>query len=408
MANATQRLLIIDPDRVAGKLLASLAGGLDIEARALTTAAEFMELHAGWQPTLICLSLNVSDLDGVELIRWLSDQGSEAKLIITGDVDGKVLNTAASLAAARNLEVAGTLRKPLVSEEAIALFEATRMKNAAVTLREIQQAFGRGEIVLQYQPKIRLDDPTLPLQGVEALVRWHHPVQGLLAPDKFLPAIAQHGMMPELTDRVIEVAFADLARWSHLSDSFTMAVNVPGDLLHDLDLPDKIEGKAKEAGVDPRRIVIEITESVELDNQPATLDVLTRMRLKGFALALDDFGTGYSSLVELYRMPFSEIKIDRSFVSQVERDPDARTIVKSIVGLGQNLGLRVVAEGVETSRILSFLTEIGCEQAQGYFITVPLNAAAFENFARRWSLRKSSPPLRVVTSNQRRRANTLV
>ncbi|WP_342641814.1 EAL domain-containing response regulator [Rhodoligotrophos ferricapiens] len=397
MSQTTQRLLIVDPDREAGKLLVSLAGRFGIEARTLTTANEFIELYSGWQPTLVCVSLNVADMDGVELIRWLSDRECDAKLIITGDADGKVLHTAASLAAARHLDVAGILRKPFASEDTTALFEATQMKQEAVTLREIEQAFGRGEIVLRYQPKVSLDGDKLPLKGAEALVRWHHPVRGVLSPDRFLGAIADFGMMGQLTDRVIDIAFSDLARWTYLPPDFTMAVNVPGDLLTDLSLPDKIEQKARSTGIDPKRIVIEITESVALDDQPTTLDVLTRMRLKGFALALDDFGTGYSSLVELYRMPFSEIKIDRSFVSQVERDQDARTIVRSIVGLGHNLGLRVVAEGVETSKILNFLSEVGCEQAQGYFITVPLAAEAFENFVRRWTNRK--PALRVITDN---------
>ncbi|WP_137392223.1 EAL domain-containing response regulator [Rhodoligotrophos defluvii] len=403
MSQTLQRLLIVDPDHEAGKQLVSLAGRYDIEARALTTAAEFIEHYSGWQPTLICLSLNLVDMDGIELLRWLSNSNDEARVIITGDVDKKVLNTAASLAAARNLDVVGTLRKPFATDDVSALFEATQMKQEAVTLREIEQAFGRGEIVLRYQPKVSLgDERDLPLRGVEALVRWHHPVRGILSPDRFLGAIAEFGLMGRLTDRVIEIAFSDLARWTYLPADFTMAINVPGDLLSDLELPDKIEQRARMAGIDPRRVVIEITESVALDDQPTTLDVLTRMRLKGFALALDDFGTGYSSLVELYRMPFSEIKIDRSFVSQVERDQDARTIVRSIVGLGHNLGLRVVAEGVETSRILSFLKEIGCEEAQGYFITVPLSAEGFENFTRRWAKRK--PPLRVISENPARRS----
>lgn len=400
MNQAKQRMLIIDPDREAGKLIASFAADYDIEARALTTASEFMELHAGWQPTMICLSLNLGDMDGVELIRWLADAETDARIIITGDVEKKVLNTAASLATARGLDVAGTLQKPFATTDVTDLFEASQMTQETVTLREIQQAFGSSEIVLRYQPKIGLGDPALRLKGAEALVRWHHPTRGLLSPDKFLGTIARHGLMSQLTDYVVKQAFADLASWRHLPDEFSMAVNVPGDLLHDLTLPDKIEAEARAANIDPRRVVIEITESVALDDQPATLDVLTRMRLKGFGLSLDDFGTGFSSLVELYRMPFSEIKIDRSFVSQVERDPDARTIVRSIVGLGHNLGLRVVAEGAETAKIIDFLIEINCEQAQGYFITVPLAAEAFVNFSKRWSIK--SRPLRVVTHNARK------
>jgi len=400
MDQAKQRLLIVDPDLEAGKIVASSAADYGIESRALATAGEFMELFAGWQPTLICFSLNLPDMDGVELIRWLADVRCDAQIIIAGNVDKKILNTAANLASARGLDVAGVLQKPYGPSDITDLFEATQMSQETVTLREIQQAFGSNEIVLRYQPKIDLSDPALPLKGAEALVRWHHPTRGLLSPDRFLGAIERHGMMAKLTDVVIKQAFADLASWTHLPDEFSIAVNVPGDLLHDLSLPDRIEAEARAAQIDPRRVVIEITESVALDDQPTTLDVLTRMRLKGFGLALDDFGTGFSSLVELYRMPFSEIKIDRSFVSQVERDPDARTIVRSIVGLGHNLGLRVVAEGAETAKIIDFLREINCQQAQGYFITVPLAAGAFVNFSKRWSGRNK--PLRVVTSNNRK------
>lgn len=400
MSSTCHRLLIVDPEATAGEALAALAERAGYDAVAVTSGTEFVRLYADLSPTMVCINLETEDRDGVELIRWLSDQDSEAKLLVTSGLDGKVLNTAANLAKARRLSVAGTIRKPFIHEEAAALLEMSKVETGPVTLRDIEKALGENEIVLRYQPKVSLSQTdALPLQGAEALVRWHHPERGLLAPDKFLPQVERFGLMGRLTDIVIDQAFTDLARWSELADGFSMAINIPGDLLDDLELPDKIEARARQAGVNPRQVVLEITESVAIEEEPVILDVLTRMRLKGFALALDDFGTGYSSLVELYRMPFSELKVDRSFVRQIESDEDARIIVRSIVGLAHNLGLKTCAEGVETQKAISILSEIGCEQAQGYYITVPLAAEAFESFVRRWG--EKSLSLRVVSSNDR-------
>ena len=162
-----------------------------------------------------------------------------------------------------------------------------------------------------------------------------------------------------------------MAFWNARGIRLNMSVNVSPSLLSDLDLPDRLAGRALSSHVDPQQITLEITESTSMSDDPYFMDVLSRMRLKGFGLSLDDFGTGYSSLIQLYRMPFMEMKIDRSFVSEMIVKDEAMTIVQSIINLGHNLGMTVCAEGVESADVAKALRDLGCDSAQGFFFGRP-------------------------------------
>ena len=210
------------------------------------------------------------------------------------------------------------------------------------------------------------------VSSLESLVRWDRPGHGLVPPDEFIPLAEQTGLIESLTDYVLHAALKQIAQWRENGSSVAVAVNLAPQLLSDLDLPDRLSDLLAEYGVDGSALIVEVTESAAMTDAARTMDILTRLRLKGIELSMDDFGTGYSSLVELYRMPFSEMKIDKSFVIDVNRDKEAEVIVRSIVDLGHNLGLKVCAEGVETEEAMSFLRSIKCDLAQGYFLSKPL------------------------------------
>jgi EAL domain-containing protein (putative c-di-GMP-specific phosphodiesterase class I) len=254
---------------------------------------------------------------------------------------------------------------------------------AALTETRLNEALEHGELVVFYQPKLALNGHVDgKLEGVEALVRWNDPLYGgLRAPDEFIPLAERTGLIEPLTWYVLDAAIAQTAAWHARGMHFSVSVNLPATMVNDMSLPDRVAGFLGDRGFPSGKLMLEVTETGAMVNSTTTIESLTRLRVKGIGLSIDDFGTGYSSLVELYRMPFSELKIDKSFVLDCDHDPEARTIVEAIVSLAHNLHLSVCAEGVETEQSLRLLRELGCEKAQGYYISRPLSGAALTDFA---------------------------
>ncbi len=225
-------------------------------------------------------------------------------------------------------------------------------------------------MIVFYQPKIGLDNNNI--VAVEALVRWQHPSYGIVAPDLFIPLAEANNLIDKLTWVVFEQALSQYKRWFEQGLNVQIAINMSASTLKELTLPDKIDLLLSKHGVKAQQIVLEITESALMSELITSLDILTRLRMKGFRLSIDDFGTGYSSLLQLHRVPFSEIKIDRTFVSEMENDKEATAIVETIIMLGQKLGMKTVAEGIETKETQARLTALGCNLAQGYLFSKPI------------------------------------
>jgi EAL domain-containing protein (putative c-di-GMP-specific phosphodiesterase class I) len=250
---------------------------------------------------------------------------------------------------------------------------------------ELRRALECHELVLHYQPKAFLADGQV--RSVEALVRWQHPERGLVPPDDFIPLVQQTGLIKPLTRYVIDAALRQARDWSAQGWDLSIAVNLSTRNLLDVELPDQIAELLARHGVPPSRLELEITESTMLEDPPRTRAILERLSTMGIRLSIDDFGTGYSSLAYLKRLPVDEIKIDRSFVMNMVEDEDDATIVRSTIDLGRNLGLEVVAEGVETGPIWDRLTALGCTVAQGYFLSRPLPADELAPWLERWRAR---------------------
>jgi len=235
---------------------------------------------------------------------------------------------------------------------------------------ELRRAIKEGELVLHYQPKIDLQ--TRKVTGVEALVRWRHPKLGLLSPETFLPLAERSGLMKALTGEVLQMALRQCRTWRGTGIDLTMAVNVSAADLLDLQFPDEVESLLTHRGLAASALELEITESTILADPERAQAVLTRLHAMGVRLAVDDFGTGYSSLMYLKELPVDAVKIDRSFVRDMATKSDDEIIVRAIIDLARNLNLQVVAEGVENEATWNRLGALGCDLAQGYYLSPPL------------------------------------
>jgi diguanylate cyclase (GGDEF)-like protein len=242
-------------------------------------------------------------------------------------------------------------------------------------LSDFQRALGAGEIVVHYQPIVNMDEGRV--CGAEALVRWEHPELGLLAPALFVQLIEQTPMIGPLTRHVIDRAIEQCAQWRRDGRELGVSVNLSVRNLLDRDLPDEIEAMLAAHSFPAAALHLEITESMIMSDPDRAVATLTRLSMLGIRLSIDDFGTGYSSLANLSRMPVSELKIDRSFVTPMLRDESCMIIVRSTIHLGHDLGLEVVAEGVEDEATLERLAQLGCDRVQGYHISRPLSPDAF-------------------------------
>jgi diguanylate cyclase (GGDEF)-like protein/PAS domain S-box-containing protein len=240
-------------------------------------------------------------------------------------------------------------------------------------LGQLRRALAAGELVVHYQPKA--DVRSGRILGMEALVRWQHPEHGLLGPGEFVPLAETTGLIRPLTAHVLDAALRQCRAWQDAGRELSVAVNLSTRCLLDLTLPDQITALLEDTGVAPQRLVLEITESAIMTDPTRALEILNRLHVLGVQLAIDDFGTGYSSMAYLKSLPVDELKVDRSFVKHLRDNQSDAVIVRSTVDLGHNLGLRVVAEGVEDQATWQELATLGCDSVQGYYLARPMPAA---------------------------------
>jgi diguanylate cyclase (GGDEF)-like protein len=284
------------------------------------------------------------------------------------------------------------------AHESFAVFtpgEEHRHRRQIKIIGDFPNAIANNELRLFVQPKI--DCATARVVGVEALVRWEHPELGLLFPDQFVELIESAGSIAHLTRWVTRQAIAQCRLWRDMGLDLSVAINLSVHDLVNSYLPYNLLEIMEEYGLQARHLTLEVTESAIMHNVKLSLSVLGCIRDLGFGIALDDFGTGHSSLAQLRRLPVNELKIDKSFVMNMDSDKDA-VIVRATIDLAHNLGMRVVAEGVETAELLERLREFGCEYAQGYHISRPIPADELAAWVRRWAV---PPDARVVEFGRR-------
>jgi EAL domain-containing protein (putative c-di-GMP-specific phosphodiesterase class I) len=278
----------------------------------------------------------------------------------------------------------GTLQKPAMLEDIEALLVQHIEPSERISLDELQRAIDEHELIVHYQPKL-VKTSDWHVHSAEALVRWRHPRLGLLYPAEFLPLAEQSGLILGVTDFVLTDAIRQIGHWRQRGLNLGVAVNLSPRMVQDLEFPDRLGRILREFDATAEQLTLEVTEAASLDDPELVMDIFTRLRVKGVGLSLDDFGIGTSSLTQLYKMPFSEVKIDRLLVAEVIQSKPAATVVRAIVELAHNLSLTVCAEGVENSLLFEFMEQTGCEALQGDFIAQSMPAAEIESFINVWN-----------------------
>lgn len=379
------KLMVIDDEEDICETIAEIAEARGFTVTTISDPAQVAERIVSATPDFIMLDLMMPGTDGVELLRMLVDRVRNVKICLMSGSDTRVLNSARRLGSAHGLDVVAALEKPLEISQLRAtldLLQGIEKENGRMT-----SALALNQLVVHYQPVVEM--ATRKIKGVETLVRWAHPDKGLLLPEFFLEDIIGEELMPVMTEYVLNSAADQAAKWRALGEELTVSVNVTASSLLELDFPDKLAELCHRHNLPPERLVVEVTETEAMQDVKRTMDVLLRMRIRHIGVSIDDFGTGHSSLKELQRMPFSEMKIDRSFVMDMAANKDCAVIVNSIIDLGHNLGLKVLAEGVEDARTWRMLADKGCDYAQGFFIAKAMPGDDFCRWLENWRIAPS-------------------
>jgi len=376
------RLLVIDDDLVQRSVIGKIAAKAGYE---VVTASTFDVAAALLQRDVfdaMTLDLSLGEHDGVELLRLVAECGlHDMPIVVISGCDERILNSTGRVAEGLGLYLVSSLTKPLnLDSLKTALCQPPRAPRAAggpaampdISRELILTGLERQEFSVEFQPKVEL--ATGRVVGAEALARWRSAELGAVSPAVFVPAAERLGLMGDLTNYIAAQAIAQGRMLVKGNPGFTIAVNLSASLMNDLTIPERIETMLQAEGLGPESLIVEVTESVAIADVDRAMDILVRLRIKGIGAAIDDFGTGYSSLTALARLPFSELKIDQTFVKGCEADADMMKIVEASASLGRAFNMKVIAEGIDSPQTLARLRQVGCDIGQGFLFAPALRA----------------------------------
>ena len=382
----THMVLVVDDDEFQLEMISAQLAALGwhdvLLAQSGEIALEQYELHKQHIDIIIC-DLSMPVMDGLVLMRHLAQRGFAASFILLSGVHDEILNSAAGLAIAHHLGLLGVMNKPCDPQRLRELMASRqpRMKgfspqivDQALTPQRLQKALDSEEFIPWYQPKVNIVSNKT--ESVEALARWPQESGGMIGPGLFIPAIEAAGLSDALFFSMVRQILRDLAQWRGRGMLIKAAINMSMDTAQNLSMPERLQQLVKAAGLQPQDLIIEVTESKLMAERTLAMETLTRLSMMGFILSIDDFGTGYSSLSQLVDLPFKELKIDASFVQRASTERKAEAILRISLTIGVNLGMSVIAEGVETLEQMEYLRKCGCAVAQGYHLSRPLTLSA--------------------------------
>jgi EAL domain-containing protein (putative c-di-GMP-specific phosphodiesterase class I) len=338
---------------------------------------------------VILCDLEMPGMDGLEFMRHVGKSGFHGSVIVASAMNAALLTSTESMAKAYGINFLGAIAKPVTRNalEPVLAYHGVPMpranapsrSRASFTLEEILHGLEHNEFEPYFQPKVEL--ATRRVVGAEALARWRHPQHGLVFPESFVKVLENAGKIDELTWVMLRKSASFSASLQAAGMESLVSVNLSLKSLGNVELGNRIAEIIRAHNVEAARICLEITETAATTNLGLALENLTRLRMKGFGLSIDDYGTGYSTMQQLTRIPFTELKIDRSFVTNSATNDAARVILSTSIEIARKLKIKAVAEGVETQQDWDMLQELGCDLAQGFFIARPMEASAYVTWA---------------------------
>jgi len=385
IANELIALIVEDDDfqrHALAKMLRSL--GVVRVLQAVNGRQALAILRSAARVDLVVCDLDMPEMDGIEFMRYMGQVASSAAIIINSSKGQSLLDSVAKMVQTNGLHLLGVIAKPTTKgklEDLLSRYKPRQLSAAALVakpkfkLAEILAGITQKQFLPFFQPKI--DFQSGRLLGAEVLARWDHPEHGLIYPTAFIKLLEHNNEIDSLTMQMLREAAIACRQWREHGMDLTVAVNISLVSLGDTHLADRITQVVRAAGLDPEYLILEITETAIMADMSSALENLTRLRMRGFGLAIDDYGTGFSSLQRLGQIPFTELKIDQSFVTACGDHPASRAIVESSIELAHRLDIKCVAEGVESQADWDDLKAMQCDVAQGYLIAKPMDAPFF-------------------------------
>jgi EAL domain-containing protein (putative c-di-GMP-specific phosphodiesterase class I) len=377
-------MLIVERDEGSLQVLRKVADQLGCDRIEAESPENLNDALSVRRPTIAILAIDQIEADGIAVLQLLAQHGARPATLLVGSVKARVLASAKRGAEALGITIIGVSARPLNAQQIENIVAAHMLTPPLIAKQELEQAIAEHELFLQYESKIAISSGSMSMQGVEALVRWRHPLRGLLLPRHFLRAIEEHDLMTGLTDLVMTEAVRQAGQWRRQTLPLQMVVNLSPRLVRDRAFPERLAALLREHDVPADQLVLDVTEAPALEDRHLMLDVFTRLRIQGVGLSLDNFGTGKWSLTDLYRMPFSEIKVDHSLLADAPRERDAQLIIRAVCDLAHSLELTVCAEGVETRDMLEFVRSGQFDSAQGRLFGGSMSAADIEQLIIGW------------------------
>jgi len=338
---------------------------------------------------IVITDLDMPGMDGMEFIRHLGQHWRHVSLVVVSALDPPLVSSVGLMARAYGVKLLGAIEKPVNAaklEQALALHSGAdeHLERASLVFSagEIEKGLERGEFEAFFQPKVEMHSRRL--TGAEANARWRHPQQGVIGPASFIESLESSGLIEELTRIMLRSAAHHCRLWRSAGTDATVSVNLSQASLSDLTVAARMRSIVESERVEPDHVIFEVTESVAAGDPGHALENLSRLRMMGFGLSIDDYGTGYSSMQRLSRVPFTELKIDQSFVRTAITEPSSRAVLESSLEMARKLRIDAVAEGVENQAQWNLLRELDCPLAQGYFVASPMDAGEFLDWVRRY------------------------
>lgn len=392
MSIQSLRFLVVEDHSFQRWMLASLLQTLGAtQVLSATDGQAALALLADLDPPvdIVITDLDMPGMDGMEFIRHLGENWRHVSLIVVSGLDPQLISSVGTMARAYGVKLLGAIEKPVTAKKLEQIVsshsdasEHLERASLAFSAAEIAKGLERGEFEAFFQPKVQMGSRRV--VGAEANARWRHPQKGIIGPASFIESLESGGLIDELTRVVLRAAAHHCRLWQSAGTDATVSVNLSQASLSDVSVAARMRSLVQSERLDPDHVIFEVTESVAASDPGHALENLSRLRMMGFGLSIDDYGTGYSSMQRLSRVPFTELKIDQSFVRNAITEPSSRAVLESSLEMARKLGIDAVAEGIETQAQWDLLRELECPLAQGYFVARPMDAGEFLDWVRRY------------------------